>query len=425
MIYYIEELLWGVPLTLVLIFTHIYFSFKVKFPQRYMLRGLRWIFFSSSNADKNKISSFKTLMSVLASTIGTGNIIGVATAIIIGGPGSLFWIFISGVFAIATKYSETFLVLKYRGKINGKRYGGTMYVLRDVLCKNKLGIIFSILIIFTSFGMGAMIQSNAISNSILQNYQIDKRIIGIIVVCISSYILFGNEKRIANFSSILMPIAIIAYIVSCIWLSVLFKDNLLNSIKLIIKEAFNLKSVSGGIFSSTMIKAMSVGLSKGLFTNEAGMGTSPLFDAMSDEENIKKQSIISSTAVFIDTVVICTITGILFVSSDMYHGILNPVKLSMEIFAKLPLGNYLYMFFISIFALSSIPCSGFYGSVGVRFLFKNKRICEYIYKIIFIVFIYIGTKSTISFVWSFSSICNALLVIPNLYMLYKLKEKID
>lgn len=424
MIYYIEKLLWGLPLTLLLIFTHIYFSFKSKFPQKYVFKGFKWIFFPESSIDKNKISSFKTLMSVLASTIGTGNIIGVASAIILGGPGSLFWIFVSGVFAIATKYSETFLVLKYRGKVKNRRYGGTMYVLRDVLGKNKLGIMFSILIIFTSFGMGAMIQSNAISNSILQNYNISKDLIGIIVVCISSYIIFGNEKRIANFSSILMPIAIILYIISCLCLGFLFRDNIIYSIQLILKEAFNFKSISGGIFSSVMINAMSVGLSKGLFTNEAGMGTSPLFDAMSDEEDIKKQSIISSTAVFIDTVIICSITGILFVSSNMYQGILNPVKLSIEVFSKLPYGNYLYMFFISVFALSSIPCSGFYGSVGVRFLFKNKKVYEMIYNIIFIIFIYIGSKCTISFVWSFSSICNALLVIPNLYMIYSLKEKI-
>lgn len=424
MIYYIENLLWGVPLTLILILTHIYFSFKAKFPQKHMLKGIKWIIFSNSKTDKSKMSSFKTLMSVLASTIGTGNIIGVASAIILGGVGSIFWIFVSGVFAIATKYSETFLVLKYRGKERGRRYGGAMYVLRDILNKNKLGIMFSILMIFTSFGMGAMIQSNAISNSILQNYQINKKIIGTVVAIIAAYILFGNEKRIANFSSILMPIAIILYIICCVWLGILFKDNLIYSIKLIITEAFNLRAISGGIFSSIMIKAMSVGLSKGLFTNEAGMGTSPLFDAMSDEEDIKKQSIISSTAVFIDTVIICTITGILFVSSGIYQGILNPVKLSLEVFSMLPYGNYLYMFFISIFALSSIPCSGFYGSVGIRFLFKDKKIYDFLYKIVFIIFVYIGTKSTISFVWSFSSICNALLVIPNLYMLYSLKEEI-
>lgn len=271
---------------------------------------------SDKKNSKEGISSFKSLMAVLASTLGTGNIIGVAAAITIGGVGSIFWIFISGIFGIATKYAETYLVLKYRKKDNkDKYYGGTMYVLRDILKMKYLSKVFCIFLICTTFGMGAMIQSNAISSSIIANYNINIFILAIIITVPCIYVLIGNEKRISNISSVLIPIATIVYIISCVYLMYIYRNNILPSIMYIIKEAFNLKSCTGGIFGSVMIRAMNTGLSKGLFTNEAGMGTSPIFDVLVKEKNIKKQAIISSTSVFIDTVILCTITGIIFVAS--------------------------------------------------------------------------------------------------------------
>lgn len=420
----LEKIVWSLPLVILLMFTHIFFTIKLKIPQRYTFSGLKNMLNSDKSNTSEGISSFKSIMTVLAATLGTGNIIGVATAIIIGGVGSIFWIFVSGVFAIATKYAETYIVLKYRKKDKNGYYGGAMYVLDERIGNKKLAILFSIFVILSSFGMGSMIQSNAISTTIIQNYDVNVKVIGIFVTIICAYALFGNEKRISNISSVLIPIAVMMYCISCVYLLYVFRANIVYSIVYIIKEALNFKSVAGGIFGSTAIMAMSSGLSKGLFTNEAGMGTSPLFDSTVKEQNIKKQSIMSSTTVFIDTVFLCTITGILFVASGLYLVTNNPVELAQGTFLNLPYGKLIFTLMICIFAISTIPCSGFYGSIGIKYLFNSKGVYKFLYKVMFLMFVYIGTVSKIQVVWSISSIANGLMVIPNLIMLYYLSKEI-
>lgn len=425
MIFGIEKIVWSVPLVLLLVFTHTYFTIKLKFPQKFTFTGIKNMLKSDKNNSDEGISSFKSVMSVLAATLGTGNIIGVATAILIGGVGSIFWIFVSGVLAIATKYAETYIVLKYRKRDKSCYYGGAMYVLDERVGNRKLAICFSVFLILSTFGMGSMIQSNAISSTIVQNYNVDLKMIGIIVTILCGYVLLGNEKRISNISSILIPIAVIIYCLSCVYLMWIYKDNLVQSVLYIVKEALNFKAVSGGIFASSAIAAMSSGLSKGLFTNEAGMGTSPIFDSTVKEQDIKKQSIMSSTTVFIDTVFLCTITGILFVASGGYLTTSNPIEFAQGVFLNLPYGKFLFTFIITIFAISTIPCAGFYGSVGVKYIFNSKSIYNFLYKVIFLIFVYIGTMSKVQVVWSISSIANALMVIPNLYMLFYLKDDIE
>ena len=425
-VFALEKLVWGVPLIVFLISIHIYLTFKLKFPQRNTFKGLKYIISESDKSNsKEGISSFKSLMSVLAGTLGTGNIIGVASAIIIGGVGSIFWMFISGVFAIATKYAETFLVLKYRKRKNEKYIGGAMYVLKERIGNKFLAIMFAVFVLITTLGMGALIQSNAITSTITENYSVDIVFLSIIIVLICGYILFGDERRISNISSVMIPIAVFLYIISCIYLLVLFKNNILNSIFLIIKEAFNFKAVGGGILGSSAIYAMSAGMSKGLFTNEAGMGTSPLFDVSVKQKDIKKQSMISSTTVFIDTVFLCTITGIIFVASNAYLYTQNPVSLAQMVFLNLPFGNYIFVFMIVIFAIATIPCSGYYGSVSIDFLFNNKKIYVFLYKIIYLIFIYIGCNMEVKLVWAISSIANAFMIFPNIYMVMYLKDELE
>lgn len=425
LIFYLENVICGIPLVFLLMGAHIYFTFKLRFPQKFTFKGLKYMFVSDKKNTKEGISSFKSLMAVLASTLGTGNIIGVAAAITIGGIGSIFWIFVSGIFAIATKYAETYIVLKYREKDrNGRYYGGAMYVLRDKLKRPLLAKLFCIFLICTTLGMGAMIQSNAISSSVISNCNINVFVLAIFIVIPCAYALVGNERRISNISSVLIPIATIIYLLSCFTLIYIYRSNIIPSIIYIIKEAFNIKSCAGGIFGSVMIKAMNTGLSKGLFTNEAGMGTSPIFDALVKEKDIKKQSIISSTSVFIDTVLLCTMTGIIFVASGMYKLTTNPALIANYAFSILPFGKYIFIFMIVVFAISTIPCSGFYGSIAVKYLsFENKKSIR-IYRLIYIVCVFIGAVSKIEVIWSVSSIANALMVIPNVVMLYKLRNEI-
>lgn len=420
-----ENIVCGVPLVMLLMSTHIYFTFKLKFPQKYMIKALKLMLFSDKKNTKEGISSFKSLMSVLASTLGTGNIIGIGAAITIGGVGSIFWLFVSGLFAIATKYAETYIVLKYRKKDENKKYiGGAMYVLRDRLKSTILAKTFCILLICTTLGMGAMIQSNAISSSLLQNVNINHGILAFIIVIPCAYALIGNEKRISNISSILIPFATIVYLISCCILIYIYRYNIIPSISYILEEALNFRSFTGGIFGSVAIISMNTGLSKGLFTNEAGMGTSPIFDVTVKEENIHKQALMSSTSVFIDTVILCTITGIIFVASGMYTISTNPAVIAEEVFSVLPFGKYIFILMILIFAISTIPCSGFYGSKAIEFL-CNKKI-KYVrnYRIVFLVCVFIGALSKIEVVWSISSITNSLMVIPNIIMLYRLRKEI-
>lgn len=424
-IYNVEEFLCGFPLVVILMFTHIFFTIKLKFPQRNILKGFKYMIKSDKKNTNEGISSFKSLMAVLASTLGTGNIIGVGAAIVVGGIGSVFWIFISGIFAIATKYAETYIVLKYRKKKRSKYYGGTMYVLSERLKHTRLAKLFCIFLILTTFGMGAMIQSNAISSSIISNYDLNIYILAFLIVILCTYTLLGNEKRISNISSVLIPIATLFYLSSCLALIYVYRKNIWIAILQIVKEAFSLKSCVGGVFGNVMLKAMNTGLSKGLFTNEAGMGTSPIFDVSVKEQNIKKQAIISSTSVFIDTVVLCSLTGIIFVASGMYKITDNPALIANNTFSLLPFGNYLFIFMIVVFAISTIPCSGFYGSVAVKFLSKRKKSSIKVYQVIYVLCIFIGAISKIEIIWSISSIANALLVIPNVIMLFKLKDEIE
>lgn len=424
-IYNLEKIICGLPLVVLLMTSHIYFTLKLKFPQKYTFKGLKWMLKSDKKNTNEGISSFKSLMAVLASTLGTGNIIGVATAITIGGAGSIFWIFISGILAIATKYAETYIVLKYRKKDkNGKYYGGAMYVLKEKLKSKTLSTMFCIFLICTTLGMGAMVQSNAISSSILSNYNVNVFFLSLLIVIPCTYTLIGNEKRIANISSVLIPVATIIYLLSCICLMYIYRNNIFPSIVYIFKEAFNIKSCVGGFLGSVMVRALNTGLSKGLFTNEAGMGTSPIFDASVREKDIKKQSIISSTSVFIDTVLLCTITGIIFIASGMYNITTNPALIANYTFSVLPFGKYIFIFMIVVFAIATIPCSGFYGSVAVKFLSKNNTKSITKYRIAYILCIFVGAISKIEVIWSISSIANALMVIPNVIMLFKLRKEI-
>jgi AGCS family alanine or glycine:cation symporter len=425
-IYNLENIICGVPLVVLLMYSHIYFTIKLKFPQKYTFEGLKYMIGGDKKNTSEGISSFKSLMAVLASTLGTGNIIGVATAITIGGAGSIFWIFISGIFAIATKYAETYIVLKYRKKDkHGKFYGGAMYILRDRLKNKSLAKLFSIFLICTTLGMGAMIQSNAISSSIVSNYDINIFLLAFFIIIPCSYALVGNEKRIANISSVLIPVATIVYLISCFALIYIYRNNILSSIIYILKEAFNLKSCTGGFLGSAMVRAMNTGFSKGLFTNEAGMGTSPIFDVSVREKDIKKQSIISSTSVFIDTVLLCTMTGIVFVASGMCNVTTNPALIANYTFSMLPFGKYIFIFMIVVFAISTIPCSGFYGSIAMKFLSNERK--KYItrYRLVYIICVFIGAISKIEIIWSISSIANGLMVIPNVIMLFKLRKEIN
>lgn len=419
----IETLVWGLPLVILLIGTHIFFTIYLKFPQKNTIKGLKLIFKDRGNSKKG-ISSFESLMTILAATLGVGNIVGVATAITIGGIGSIFWIFVSGVFAIATKYAETFLVLKYRKKDKSGYYGGAMYVLKEKLNYKILAFIFAVFVILETLG-SSMIQSNSMVSSVTSIFPINIKVIALLTTVLCAYIILGNEKRIARVSSFLVPLSSIIYISMCIYLAYIFRYNLIPSIFIIVKEALNFKAVGGGIAGIVAIKAMNLGLSKGLFSNEAGMGTSPIFNATVEGENEKEESMIAASSVFIDTVLLCVITGILMVASGLWKVTQDPMDLSISTFSMLKYGDYLITFCIAIFALATLPCIGYYLSIGVKYISNSNKSAQFIFKCIYIISVYIGCIMKTKSVWEIASIANALMIIPNLIMIYKLKKDIE
>ncbi len=421
----IESVVFGLPLILLLLYIHIYFTFKLKFPQFKIFKALKNMIFTKGRNKNSSITPFKSLMTVLAGTLGTGNIIGIASAIIIGGVGSLFWIFISGVLAIGTKYAETYIVLRYRKRKNGKYVGGAMYILDEILDKKKLAYIFAIFLVISTLCMGAMMQSNSIISTCAGSINVDKKVIAVVITILSGYIIFGNEKRIAKVSSILVPFATLIYLICSVMLLFIFRANIIPAIKLIISDALNFKAAFGGAVGMGIIISVKEGLSKGLFTNEAGIGTSPLFDVNVETEDIKGQSLISASSVFIDTVVLCTITGIIFVASNMYIGITNPDTLSITVFNIIPYGKEMLSFFLAIFAFSTIPCSCYYGWSGINYIFESKKIYEIMYKIIYLIFVFIGANTSLDIVWKLSTIANVFLMLPNIYMLYRLRKDIE
>lgn len=421
----VERFIWSVPLIFILISTHIFFTFKLRFPQLRVFNAIKYI--QKKDKRKNAInnSSFKTLMATLAGTLGVGNIIGVASAIISSGEGVVFWIFISGFFAIATKYAETYIVLKYRKKDkNGKYFGGAMYVLDEVLGKRKIAILFSIFVIISSFGIGSMIQSNSATTIISLNYNINTTTVSTIITLICGYVLIGNSKRIANISSIVVPIASSIYIIMCIIIILKYRTNLIPMLNNIYKSAFNFKSFFYGSSYVYILNMVSTGISKGIFSNEAGIGSSPMFDATTNCDNIHEQSLVSAFAVFFDTLVICILTAITILITFNYFYVQSPDQLINIVFSKIPYGNHFLVISLVIFAIATIPCWSFYGGTAINYIFKNKRFYNVIYKLIYIIVIYIGCNIKLSILWSVSSIANALMCIPNVYMLVKLNKEI-
>lgn len=420
----IERFVWGLPLIVMLIFSHIFFTIKLKFPQFRIFDGLKSIVKKENLESKNN-SSYKTMMATLAGTLGTGNIVGVATAICIGGVGTVLWIFISGFFAIATKYAETYIVLKYRKKDNeGRYYGGAMYVLKNRLGNTKLAIFFSLFVIISSFGIGSMIQSNSAAVSITNSFNIDIKWVAIFITFFASIILFGNSKKIANISSILVPFSSLIYIFLCMAILYIYRANFTSTIENIITNALNINSAASGISIMCFLNMISVGLSRGMFSNEAGIGSSPMFDVTSSEEDIIAQSKIAGFSVFIDTVIICTLTGIVISITNNYFYITSPMELVISVFSKIPYGNILLSVSLSIFAISTIPCWSYYGEVAIKFLTNNKKIYSIFYKLIYVITIYIGCKFEAKYIWSISSIANAMMSIPNIYMIMMLNKEI-
>lgn len=415
----ISSFLWGWPMIILLLGTHLFLTVRLRFPQRKIFTAIRLSVQKDQNSEGD-VSQFGALATSLAATIGTGNIIGVATAVALGGPGAVLWCWITGVFGIATKYTEGLLAIKYRVKTdNGEMLGGPMYALEKGLKMKWLGILFCIFTAIAAFGIGNTVQANSISLLLNETTGISVHIIGgLLSLSVALVILFG-VKGIANVCTALVPFMAIFYIIGCIYILILNAPYLGQAIQLIVDSAFTPQAAGGGFIGTTVMMAARFGIARGLFSNESGLGSAPIVAAAAQTRNPVRQALVSSTGTFWDTVVICALTGLVLVSSiiafpdiDYNQG----ASLTKAAFSKIPVvGTTILSVGILTFAFSTILGWSYYAEKAVEYL-GGKRWIK-VYRIAWIIAIYIGSVVNLTLVWNIADSMNALMALPNLVSL--------
>lgn len=414
-----SSLLWGWPMIILLLGTHIFLTIRLKFPQLRMFTAIRLSVKRDSTATGD-VSQFGALATALAATIGTGNIIGVATAIALGGPGAVFWCWLTGVFGISTKYAEGLLAIKYRQQTpDGKMLGGPMYALEKGLGWKTMAILFALFTGIASFGIGNTVQANAIATIADNTYGISPWITGAVVCTLTAAVILGGVKSIARVCGMLVPFMALCYIAGCIYILFVNSHFLLPAISLIISSAFSPLAAGGGMAGATVMMAARFGIARGLFSNESGLGSAPIVAAAAQTRNPVRQALVSSTGTFWDTVVICALTGIVIVSSIIAYPDIDysdGAALTKMAFSKIPyIGAPLLSFGLLTFAFSTILGWCYYGERTVEYL-KGKR-WTYAYRLLYIIAVFIGSIASLDIVWNIADCMNALMAIPNLLSL--------
>ena len=425
---FLNDILWGVPMIIFLVGAHIYLTFITKGMQRKVFKGIK-LSVAKEDEGKGDVSVFGALTTALASTVGTGNIIGVGTAIVSGGPGAVLWTWIGGIFGIATKYAETFIAVKHRKKDkDGSYIGGAMTALDD-LKKPFLSKFFCIATILGAFGIGCLTQSNAISGLVHEEFNVPNYITGIIIAVITFVIVFGGIKSISNVCTKLVPVMSIVYILGCIVILFINRAYLAETIMLIIQSAFTPRAMAGGFVGSTIISASRYGIARGLFSNEAGMGSAPQASAAGRAKNAVKPALVGSTGVFWDTVVICLMTGLVLCSCVIANPDIDSVllndgsKLCSAAFSTIPvIGTPLLIFGVITFAYSTILGWNYYATQCVGYMFSKEA--KKVYMIIWCLVIFVGAIQKIQLVWDVADILNALMVIPNVIAVLLLSKEL-
>lgn len=423
-IFKVDEVIWGWWLIILLFGTHIFMTFKTRFIQwKSITKGIKLSVTKDPDAE-GEVSNFGTLTTALAATIGTGNIVGVGTAIALGGPGAVLWCWLSGVFGIATKYSESLIAVKYRvKKKDGRMQGGAMYALSRGLkwqpLGKILGMIFAVFAGFASFGIGCATQVNAIANIVQANVGFPKQIIGIIIAALTALVIFGGIKSISRVCEKLVPFMAIFYVLGCLIILCINYDYIIPAITTICRLAFTPGAAAGGLVGSGIMMAMRYGVARGLFSNESGMGSAPIAAAAAQTRNPVRQALVSSTGTFWDTVVVCLMTGLTLVSTIMKNPAINADEitdggvLTTLAFGQIPyLGPIILTLGIICFAYSTILGWAYYGERAVEYFSGKKGLIPY--RVLYIAVAAIAPIVTLDVVWALADILNALMAIPNL-----------
>lgn len=439
----VNNFVWGPVMLALLMGTGIFLTIRLKFlPWRNLGYALKSVFTKQDPAEKESsgdISPFQSLMTALAATIGTGNIVGVATAMVLGGPGALVWMWISALFGLSTKYGESVLAVKYREtNSKGEMAGGPMYAMKNGF-KNKtigsiLATLFSAFAVVASFGIGNMTQANSISGAVLGTFGIPTWITGVVITTLAIVVLLGGIKSIGRVCGIFVPFMAGFYFIAGIIVIIINFENLPAGIALIFTMAFSPMAVAGGVGGTviaSMLSAMRWGVARGVFSNEAGLGSAPIAAAAAKTDHPSRQGYINMTGTFFDTLVVCSITGLVIASSGVLGTLtesgklLSGADLTIAAFetALGPIGAYIVTIGIMLFAFSTILGWEYYGEKSLEYLIKAP-IAVKVYRLFYSLVAFVGATTALQVVWDFSDTMNGLMAIPNLISLLVLSNVI-
>ena len=420
----LDSLVWGPPLLVLLVGTGIYLSTRLGLLQVFRLPKALKLIFSAEAKGQGDISSFAALATALAATIGTGNIVGVATAIKLGGPGALFWMWMAAFFGMATKYAEGVLAIKYRTRdANGDIAGGPMHYIVNGMGKHwkPLAIAFSIFgVMVALFGSGTFTQVNSITDSLNNTVGWSPKVISLVLAVLVSIIIFGGIQSISKVAEKIVPFMAIIYILATLTILAFHFDYIIPGLGLVLHSAFTGKAATGGFAGATVVTAIQAGIARGIFSNESGLGSAPIAAAAAKTEEPVEQGLVSMTGTFIDTIIICTLTGLSIIVTGDWSSNLNGATLTQSAFSSV-FGNFgIYTLTISLilFAFTTIIGWCYYGERCFEFLFGVKAIP--VYRIVFIAMVALGGYISLEIIWVIADIVNGLMAIPNLIALLAL-----
>lgn len=439
----VDDFVWGPVMLVLLVGTGIFLTIRTGFlPWRnlpYALKSTLSKEARKKTRGEGDVSPFSALTTALAATIGTGNIVGVATAMVSGGPGALVWMWISAAFGLTSKFSECMLAIKYREKnAKGEMSGGPMYTMKKAIkwnpLGNVLGWLFALFAVVASFGIGNMTQANSISSSMKETWSVPTWVTGVVITILALVIIVGGIKTISKVSSVVVPFMAIFYVIGGLLVIILNYQNIPEGVALIFKCAFSVKSVTGGVLgtiTASMMNGMRFGVARGVFSNEAGMGSAAITAAAATTDHPVRQGYINMTGTFWDTIVVCTITGLAIASSgvlgstDAAGELVTGSALTIAAFktALGPVGGWLVTISIALFAFSTILGWEYHGEKAFEYLFGSHKF-NMVYRIVFSLIVYVGATATLDLVWNLSDIANALMAIPNLICMLLLSGEI-